>query len=236
MARRFTLLPPDDPFATVSRAYAVHRHEHGAACDAYAISHEKALFLSALAAGAGRVLEVGTALGYSSLWLARGVGSSGSVDTVERDAAHARLARQHFAKHAEGRRIRLHVGEAENVVPGLEDGYGLIFLDVDWHTSTMLWPEIMRLVRPGGFICLSNVWVADSSDGRSRQRERQAARSLIRRLQDDPTLSYSLVTAGSPIILTGKRSVEASLDGAGLPAYREAHTSAAGVAGQGRSS
>ena len=207
MARRFTLLPPVDPFAAVSRACDAHRAGHGIGCIAYPISYEKALFLSALAGGAGRVLEVGTALGYSTLWLARGVGEAGVVDTVEWDAGHAKLARQQFEKYEEGSRVRVHVGDAREVVPALEPGYGLAFLDVEWHVHRDLWPEVGRLLRPGGFACLSNVWVTDEKDPRSGVSERRAARDLIRRLQDDPSWSYSLVTAGSPMVVVGKRLV-----------------------------
>ena len=189
----------------MGRAYAPHRARHGAGCIAYAISYEKALFLAALAVGAGRVLEVGTALGYSTLWLARGVGKGGVVDTVEWDTGHARLARQHFEKHEGGSRVQLHVGDAREVVPDLEPGYGLAFLDVEWHTHSDLWPRMERLLRPGGFACLSNVWVTDEKDPRSGVSERRAARDLIRRIQDDPSLSYSLVTAGSPMVVVSRR-------------------------------
>jgi predicted O-methyltransferase YrrM len=214
MARRFTLLPPSDPFAAVRDAYDAHRAGHSASCIAYAISYEKALFLAALASGAGRVLEVGTALGYSTLWLARGVGGGGVVDTVEWDAGHAKLAREQFEKHEAGSRpdgrpsgrVSLHVGDAREVVPALSPGYGLAFLDVEWNTHRDIWPDLLRLLRPGAFVCLSNVWVTDEKDPRSGVTERRAARDLIRRIQDDPSLSYSLVTAGSPMVVVGRRN------------------------------
>ncbi len=204
MAPRFTLLLTNDPFGEVRSAYEAHRAEHGRECGAYAVSHEKALFLSALAVGAGRVLEIGTALGYSTLWLAHGVGEGGRVDTVEREQRHAKLAKKQFEKYGVSEQVSVCVGDAIEVVPKLEGDYGLIFLDVDWHTNSALWLQLMRLLRPGGSVVLSNLWIVDE-DERSGTTERQAARALIRQLQSDPNLAYSAVSAGSPLVLVSKR-------------------------------
>jgi predicted O-methyltransferase YrrM len=198
-------VPPNDPYAEVRQAYETHRAEHGRECGAYAVSYEKALFLSALAVEAGRVLEVGTALGYSTLWLAHGVGESGCVDTVEREQRHAKLAQKHLDSLGVGERVNVHVGDAVEVVPELESDYGLIFLDVDWHTNSALWPHLLRLLRPGGKAVLSNLWIVDEKDESSGTTERQAARTLLRQLQSDPTLAYSVVSAGSPLVLVSKR-------------------------------
>jgi predicted O-methyltransferase YrrM len=204
MALRFTLLPTNDLFGEVQSAYEAHRAEHGRECGAYAVSHEKALFLSALAVGAGRVLEIGTALGYSTLWLAHGVGEGGSVDTVEREQRHAKQAQKFFAKYGAGEKVRISVGDAVDIVPELNGEYGLIFLDVDWHTNSALWPHVVRLLKPGGSAVLSNLWIVDE-DERSGTTERKAARSLLRQLQNDPDLAYSVVSAGSPLVLVSKK-------------------------------
>jgi predicted O-methyltransferase YrrM len=206
MPSRFILFLPYDPFADVRKAYEAHRVEHGRECGAYAISHEKALFLSALAVGAGRVLEIGTALGYSTLWLAHGVGETGCVDTIEREQRHAKQARKHFETFGVSDKVGVHVGDATNLVPTLDIGYGLIFLDVDWHMNSALWPDVMWLLRPGGKAVFSNLWIVDERDERSGTTERQAARTLLRQLQSDPSLAYSVVTAGSPLVLVSKRT------------------------------
>jgi predicted O-methyltransferase YrrM len=126
------------------------------------------------------------------------------VDTVEREQRHAKLAQKYFAKYGAGDRIGISVGDAVEVAPELNGEYGLIFLDVDWHTNGVLWPHIMRLLRPGGSAVLSNLWIVDE-DERAGTTERQAARTLLRQLQSDQDLAYSVVTAGSPLVLVSKR-------------------------------
>src|SRR5438094_4903566 len=61
-------------------------------------------------AGGGRILEVGTNLGYSGLWLAAGLRADGRLDTIELDASNAHRARAHFEEVGLGARATVHEG------------------------------------------------------------------------------------------------------------------------------
>src|SRR2546428_7627138 len=82
---------PDDPFAHIRDATHAHRAQHG--CGAHPYRNGPLLGALAAAVGARRILELGTALGYTALWLAhRAPGAL--VDTVQRRGQHPPRARQ----------------------------------------------------------------------------------------------------------------------------------------------
>src|SRR5262249_58928190 len=83
--------PPTDPFAGVRAATDAHRAGH-AGCGAYPYRNGALLGALAAAANARRILELGTALGYTALWFAHGAPDA-VVDTIERDIKHVKLAR-----------------------------------------------------------------------------------------------------------------------------------------------
>ena len=88
-----------DPFAKIRTATNTHRGRHG--CNAYPYDNGPLLAALAGAANARRILELGTALGYTALSFASGAPDA-TVDTVERDAEHVQLARDNIAAAAHG--------------------------------------------------------------------------------------------------------------------------------------
>ena len=106
---------------------------------------------------ASRILEVGTSNGYSTLWLADAAGSAGVVTTIERAPAKIALARANFARAGLAGRIDQREGDAGDILRSLDDGaYDFLFLDslrtayLDW------WPDLKRVLRPGGLLVVDN--------------------------------------------------------------------------------
>src|SRR3954452_9628901 len=91
-------------------------------------SQGKLLYLLASIAGAGRVLELGTLGGYSTIWLAR---SGARVVTLEASADYASLARANIERAGFGAAVELHVGDALDTLPSLDGPFDLIFIDAD---------------------------------------------------------------------------------------------------------
>jgi predicted O-methyltransferase YrrM len=144
-----------DVFHALAEETERHRVEHG--CTAYATGDGPLLGTLARALGARRVLEVGTALGYSAAWLAHGAGS-GCVDTVEADPSHAAIAERALARAGVGERVRIHVGRSPRALAGLEPGYDLVFYDADVPTPSEL-EAFHGLLRPGGLLVTSNLFL-----------------------------------------------------------------------------
>jgi caffeoyl-CoA O-methyltransferase len=118
------------------------------------------LELLARASGATRAVEIGTLGGYSGVCLLRGMGPGGRLDTFEREPHHAEVARTSFARAGLARQVRLHVGPAADLLPGIEaDGpFDLVFIDADktGYPGYLAWAE--RHLRLGGLLLADNTF------------------------------------------------------------------------------
>ncbi|MEU6314686.1 class I SAM-dependent methyltransferase [Streptomyces sp. NPDC047014] len=143
-----------DAFAGVQEATRRHRRAHG--CGAYAYGEGSLPATLAAAVGARRIVEVGTALGYTALAMADAAPLA-HVDTVETDPDHVRLAREQIARHGLTDRVTVRPGAAEEVLPGLDPGaYDLAFFDGFTPTLEVV-THLHRLLRPGGTLLAGNL-------------------------------------------------------------------------------
>jgi len=142
-----------DSFVHVRAATLAHREKHG--CGAYPHSNGALLGALAAAADAKRILELGTALGYTALSLAHGA-SKAVIDTVERDGEHVRLARGNIEAAGMNGRVVVHEGDFANVLPTLEPGYDLVFFDGS-SPVPRLHAELHRIMRPRGLLVTANL-------------------------------------------------------------------------------
>jgi predicted O-methyltransferase YrrM len=145
-------------------------HRHGTEYDATKqdrldrlrnVEPDTAQVLSLLvrATGARRVLEIGTSNGYSTLWLAdaaRSVG--GKVVSVEIEADRTELARQNLARAGLDDQVELRVEDAAITLRDSPDGaWDMIFLDAERPSYVSYWPDLVRVLRPGGVLAVDNV-------------------------------------------------------------------------------
>jgi caffeoyl-CoA O-methyltransferase len=118
------------------------------------------LELLARASGARRAVEIGTLGGYSGVCLLRGLGPEGRLDTFEREPRHAEVARASFERAGLARQVRLHLGPASDLLPGIEaEGpFDLVFIDADktGYPGYLAWAE--RHLRPGGLLLADNTF------------------------------------------------------------------------------
>ncbi len=124
------------------------------------ITRDTGEFLALLvrAAAARRILEIGTSNGYSTIWLADAArANGGSVTTVERSAHKADLAAVNFARSGLAPFIALQRDDAAAVLAGLAAAaFDLIFLDAERSEYPGLWPDLGRVLRPGGLLVADN--------------------------------------------------------------------------------
>ena len=124
------------------------------------ITRDTGEFLSVLvrATGARRVLEIGTSNGYSTLWLAeaaRAIG--GSITTVEYAEYKIGLARANFERSGLASVIDLVHDDAGRLLERTAEGaYDLVFLDSERPEYPGWWPQIRRVLRPGGLLVVDN--------------------------------------------------------------------------------
>lgn len=113
-----------------------------------------------------RVLELGTFSGYSALCLAEGLSRHGAtVDTIEIDDEAEDELRELFATAPYGRRVRLHIGDAAEIIPSLTDLYDLVYIDANKRHYVAYLDLVLPRLRPGGFIIADNtLWDGKVTD------------------------------------------------------------------------
>lgn len=143
-----------DRFADVQTAARTHKSEHGCTAFTYGGGLLPAVLAAALAPV--RVLEVGTALGYLTLWLAAATPTT-RIDTIEADPEHVLLAREVLRAHDVADRVAVHVGLAQDLLPGLDlAGYDLAVFDGFTPTPAVL--ELLHTrLRPGATLLMANM-------------------------------------------------------------------------------
>jgi len=115
------------------------------------------LRMLATAIDALRILEIGTAIGYSGIWLAGALPPDGSLFTLEIDQDRAREAKQNFTRAGLADRISVIVGDAKLMVAKVAGPFDLIFQDGAKQLYTPLLDRLVSLLRPGGLLVTDNV-------------------------------------------------------------------------------
>ncbi len=126
-----------------------------------AASEGRLLELLLRATRARKVVEVGTLAGYSALWMARGLAEDGRLWTIEADVRHAEVARQVVRDAGMADRIELLVGDARDVLAGLErlGPFDAVFLDADKAGYAHYGRWAAANLRPGGLLLADNVYL-----------------------------------------------------------------------------
>ncbi len=102
-----------------------------------------------------RILEIGTAVGFSALFMARHSGAR--IDTIENYAPRIAAAKTNFAEYDRQGQITLFEGDAAELLLDFHEGYDLIFMDAAKGQYPMFWQEAKRLLLPGGVLVCDNV-------------------------------------------------------------------------------
>jgi len=164
-------LLPTDPILESALAASVT-----AGLPAISVSPNQGKLLQMLAqiVGAGRILEIGTLGGYSTIWLARGLRPGGHLVTLEVNSEHARIAQVNISRAGLQDVVEVRIGNALETLPEVaaERGgpFDVIFIDADKQNIPTYFEWALKLSRPGTLIIVDNVVRdgavidADSSD------------------------------------------------------------------------
>ena len=183
-------------------------HPHGS----LQIAPEQGQFLHLMArlAGAGKVLEVGVFMGYSSTWLALALPAGGKVVACDHSEEFTARARLTWREAGVEDRIDLRLGPALETLDALlqagEAGtFDLAFIDADKENSVDYYERALALVRRGGLIAVDNVlWHGRVADPTDSSADAESIRELNRNLHGDERVALSLVTLGDGLTLAYK--------------------------------
>jgi predicted O-methyltransferase YrrM len=105
-----------------------------------------------------RILEIGTFTGYSALCLAKGLAADGVLHTIELREADAETARSYFDRSPYANKIMLHKGNAQEIIPGLDETWDLVFIDADKPAYIEYFNLVLPRLRKNGFILADNIF------------------------------------------------------------------------------
>jgi caffeoyl-CoA O-methyltransferase len=185
-----SLVPKRDAVLREMERYAV-RHDVpivGPAC-------ARVLYQLARLIGARRVFEMGSAIGYSTLWLARAVGPKGTVYYTDGNPANADRAEAYLKKAGMRGRVRLLVGDALALLDSTEGQFDLIFNDVDKTQYPDAFNRAVDRVRAGGLLVTDNVlWYGRvARPAAARDLETRAIQKFNRLIHRSPKLFTTIV-------------------------------------------
>lgn len=178
----YEMLPKRDEVLTEMEEYA---GEHNIAIVGPAVA--RVLQQLALMINARSVFELGSAIGYSTIWWAQAVGENGRVIYTDGDSKNAERARAYFDRAGVSKRISLHTGDALEFLSEQKEEFDIIFNDVDKDD----YPRVLRLVasrlRKGGLFITDNVlWNGRVTEKNPKQSSTRAILEFNRKLTDAP--------------------------------------------------
>ncbi len=162
------------------------------------------LHILARSIGAKRILELGTAIGYSGTWLARALPERGELVTVEHNPETAEIARRNFEKTGVSSKVRILVGDARSVLADLNGPFDFIFNDVDKAGYPAVLEPCIDRVRVGGLLVTDNVlWNGDVAR-KDRSAETAAIRTYNERLASDPRMIAAIIPLRDGVSIASK--------------------------------
>ena len=157
--------------------------------DQLAVSEEDGRFLRVMVAskGAKRALEIGSASGYSAIWIGLGLRQTGgSLTTIEYDPARARIAASNIGHAGLADVITVVPGDAFKEIPKLSGEFDFVFLDAWKRDYKRFFDMVLPRLRPGGLFLAHNVV--------NKQTE---MRNFLAAIQNNPALFTTIVKPGS---------------------------------------
>ena len=178
----YSMLPKRDEVLTEMEQYAT---EHDIPIVGPAVA--RVLQQLALMVQARTVFELGSAIGYSTIWWAQAVGKGGQVIYTDGDSKNAERARGYFARAGVSERIKLHTGDALEFLSEQKQEFDIVFNDVDKDD----YPRVLRLVAPrlrkGGLFITDNVlWSGRVAEKNPKESSTKAILEFNRKLADSP--------------------------------------------------
>ncbi|WP_066628332.1 O-methyltransferase [Labilibacter marinus] len=103
------------------------------------------------------ILEIGTFTGYSCICMAQTLPDDGFIDTIDIDDEIEPFTQSFFDKSGLAHKIKMHIGDALDVMPKLKKKYDLIFMDGDKRQYPNYYKQVYDMLNPGGYILADNI-------------------------------------------------------------------------------
>ena len=153
-----------------------------------------------------RILEIGTAVGYSASCFVKYSDEDVIVDTIELDEERAKQAVENVKKIGVDKNINIMIGNAVEILPTLTGEYDIVFIDAAKSKYSIFLEEGIRLIRNGGLILADNVlYKGYVMSDYNKHKQRTAVRHLreyIKEVTENPNLETEILEIGDGLAIT----------------------------------
>ena len=155
-----------------------------------------------------RILEIGTAVGYSAICFSKYLSENGRIDTIERDEERVKQAIENVKKMGLENQIYIYSGDAVEILPTLTEKYDMIFIDAAKGKYPFFLKESERLLNPHGIIFADNIlYKGYVMSDYNKHKQRTAVRNLreyIKEVTENPNFETEILEVGDGLAISKK--------------------------------
>lgn len=153
-----------------------------------------------------KILEIGTAVGYSAMCFTNFLTEDGKIDTIEREAERVKEARENIEKVGVADKIQIYEGDAVEILPTLKERYDAVFIDAAKGKYPFFLKEALRMIKPNGIIFADNIlYKGYVLSDYNKHKQRTAVRNLreyIKEVSENPNLETQILEVGDGLAIS----------------------------------
>lgn len=153
-----------------------------------------------------KILEIGTAVGYSAICFSEYLQENGKIDTIERDTERVKEARENIKRAGVEDKINIYEGDAVEILPALNDEYEVVFIDAAKGKYPFFLNQALRMIKQGGVIIADNVlYKGYVMSDYNKHKQRTAVRNLreyIAEITNNAKLETKILEVGDGLAIS----------------------------------
>ena len=153
-----------------------------------------------------RILEIGTAVGYSAICFTEFLAENGVIDTIEREADRVKEARKNIKLAEVEDKINIYEGDAVEILPTLNNKYDVVFIDAAKGKYPFFLKEALRMINKDGIIFADNIlYKGYVMSDYNKHKQRTAVRNLreyIKEVSENPNLETEILEVGDGLAVS----------------------------------
>lgn len=153
-----------------------------------------------------RILEIGTAVGYSAICFSEFLEPNGVIDTIERDEERIKEAKENIKIIDDNKKINIYEGDAVEILPTINEKYDMVFIDAAKGKYPFFLEQALRLLKKDGIIFADNIlYKGYVMSDYNKHKQRTAVthlREYIKLTTEDPRLNTEILEVGDGLAIT----------------------------------
>ena len=153
-----------------------------------------------------KIIEIGTAVGYSAICFTQFLSENGKIDTIEREKDRVEEAKENIKKAEVQEYIQIYEGDAVEILPNLNDKYDMIFIDAAKGKYPFFLQQSLRLLNSDGIIFADNIlYKGYVMSDYNKHKQRTAVRNLreyIKEVSENPNLETEILEVGDGLAVS----------------------------------